>query len=104
MTTPDAQSSLEREELPAAPEAANPFIIVNRISLWLLFGACVGFAVAIAGFIADVFWVAAIGSCITLVMATGWTLVASFALFSIGRDLWKALLIKAGRRAAKDEA
>ena len=99
MAMPDAQSTLEPENLPKPPATANPFRIANRISLFLLFGACVGFAVAIAGFITDSFWTAVDGSCVVLAMALGWIVTASYALAAIARDAFKAILILKNQRS-----
>lgn len=102
MATPDAPLTLEAEKLPNAPTATNPFVIANRISLWLLFGACVGFAMAIAGFISDMFWMAVVGSCVVLAMALAWIVTASYALLVMARDAVSAILrIKSTRAGSK---
>ncbi len=98
MATPDAPSTLESEKLPDTPVAAKPFNVVNRISLFLLLGACLGFAVAIVGYITDSFWIAVAGSCTVLAMALGWTAAASYALATIAPHVFKAVLILKNRR------
>lgn len=98
MATPDAQSTLESEKLPDTPVAANPYNVVNRISLILLLGACAGFAVALVGYTTDSFWIAVAGSCTVLAMALGWTIAASYALATIAPKVFRAFLILKNRR------
>lgn len=99
MATPDAQSTLESEKLPDTPVAVNPFNIVNRISLLFLLGACIGFAVALAGYITDSFWVAVAGSCTVLAMVLCWIVAASYALTTITPHVFRAILILKNRRS-----
>ncbi len=50
---PNTLSNLEDEKPPNSPKVANPFATVNRISVGLLLVGCVGFAIAIAGYITE---------------------------------------------------
>ncbi len=77
---PSTLSNLEDEKSPSSPKVANPFATVNRISVGLLLVGCVGFAIAIAGYITDSFWLAVVGSCIVLAMTLGWIAASSYGL------------------------
>ena len=80
MTMPNTLSNREDEKLPNSPQVANPFATANRLSAWLLLVGCVGFAIAIAGYITDSFWLAVVGSCVVLAMTLGWIAASSYAL------------------------
>ena len=85
----------------ATPETGSdqPFAEIdafNRLSPLFLLGACVGLAIAIAGFVASAFYVILAGSCVTLVVTLLWVASGMPALVRTIRD-WSTT-----RRAVKE--
>ena len=82
----------------ASHAVEDEFATFNRISVLFVLGACLGFAVAIGGFVAEAFWVIVAGSCITLVMALLWVTAGMPPLVRTIRDWLKCRRIVKGRR------
>ena len=76
MATTDTQSEQVFAEVDA----------FNRVSPLFLLGACVGLAIAVAGFAAGAFYVILAGSCVTLVATLLWVASGMPALVRTVRD------------------
>ena len=53
-------------------QSSSEIDVFNRLSALFLLGACVGFAIAVAGFATGAFYLILAGSCVTLAMTLLW--------------------------------
>ncbi len=98
MVTPDTQNVQNAVEEVAATSAGSKngnamdreLVALNRVSVPILFVACIGLLVAVVGLFTDKFLAALIGSSLVAAGALAWVVAASFAIWKMATQWFNA--------------